>query len=202
MAGTTATLPPPTWPQPADLFTGTIKLDLAGPVVCRYYRIGHALYRFVHHPEATSDTVRRRWRIGLHTEVVALKQAISALMISGCTGGPFFARCTFPWLNEVNPDLFIIDWSKVTPLPHFPLQMWMTPYLVTVNDWWTYDPQQEGTPPVWWNATEAEVADFLPLCTLPVSIVDEQKRLLQESNDVLRTLQRLVSQPFARTVSK
>ncbi|KAK7680043.1 hypothetical protein QCA50_016989 [Cerrena zonata] len=159
--------PPPTWPEPADLFTGRIQVTLAAAVVYRYYRLSHAVWTYYTRCNGDNDIqlLRRRWRIGLHHELIALKRAVGDLLLSGCLGGPFFTWCRFPWLDHNAPDLCIIDWSKIQPLAQCPLQSWMTNSLprevVTENEWWTIgspSARPDTVTPPWWNSTDTDIA--------------------------------------------
>lgn len=63
---------PPMWPQADELFTGRVRVTLAAAVVYRYYRITHAVWTYGTRcaTEVDLPLMRRRWRLGLHHEVV------------------------------------------------------------------------------------------------------------------------------------
>lgn len=65
--------PPPTWPEPNELFGGRVRVPLAAAVVYRYYRLSHAVWAYYTRSSAENDIelLRRCWRIGLHHEVVS-----------------------------------------------------------------------------------------------------------------------------------
>ncbi|KAK7692298.1 hypothetical protein QCA50_003923 [Cerrena zonata] len=199
---------PNVWPQPTDLFTGEVSTRLAAAVVYRYVRIGSALQRFALHPARDTDVVRRRWRIGLHLEFVNFKRAIGDLLISGCTGGVFFSWCTFPWIDHRTPDQFIIDWSKVVPLRQFDLQLWMHSSLpiqgAPTHEWWNFDTPfalQDAVRPVWWDVSEMQIADFIPVHTVPAAQLTIALRILQASRSVLTQVEQMIYAQFGQPPS-
>lgn len=171
-----------TFLQPSDLFSGFINLRAAAVVAFRYSRIHAALDAFTKGDDS-DDLRRRRWRIGLYREVVSLpstlpysphklipakrefKRAIGDLMTSGCTGGSFFSRTHFRWLDVDNSDQFVIIWDLISPLPApLPFATWIAnqlpPEVANENKWWTFSSaisRVDVTRPNWWDASESDL---------------------------------------------
>lgn len=60
------------FPQPSDLFNGDVDQRLAAAAASRYHRVGRAIQFFFRNSgeDSAPEKRRRRWRIGLHAEIV------------------------------------------------------------------------------------------------------------------------------------